>query len=230
VRLTVTGGDLNLLARRGPKSADFAESKSVARVDPTVMIAATAATEYPPEMFERGVRAVIADLRVNPLDPMAGHKTLNYWGRLRELQAAAGKQAGEALVFQVTNHLAGGCVSNAFVVKGGALLTPIARGEEGAEARRHGGAKGATGAVMPSPVLPGITRGFVIEWAGKRGIEVVRRMLTIDDVLGADEVFLTNSSFGVLPVVAVEKERIGGGAAGELTRAVREAWEAESAI
>jgi branched-chain amino acid aminotransferase len=224
-RLTVTGGDLHLLSRP-VRSTDRAEPRSVARVDPTIMIVATAATEYPPEMFERGVRVVIADWRTNPLDPMAGHKTLNYWGRLRELQRAASAQAGEALVFQVTNHLAGGCVSNAFLVKGGTLLTPIARGEE----TEASGAPAPEGKVaLPSPVLPGVTRGWAIDWAHERGVDVVRRMLTIDDVLGSDEVFLTNSSFGVLPVVAVEKGRIGGGEVGELTRAAREAWESETA-
>ena len=37
---------------------------------------------------------VFADSRANPLNPMEGHKTLNYWWRLRELQVAAGKGAG----------------------------------------------------------------------------------------------------------------------------------------
>jgi branched-chain amino acid aminotransferase len=78
---------------------------------------------------------------------------------------------------------------------------------------------------MPSPVLPGVTRGFVLNWAGERGIEVSRRMLTIEDVLSADEAFLTNSSFGVLPLVAIEKERIGRGEVGDLAREARRAWE-----
>ena len=203
-RLTVTGGDMNLLSRPG--------AGAPSRVDPTVLIVAQPATEYPSPMFERGVSAVIADLRVNPLDAAAGHKTVNYWMRLRELQRAAAAGAGEAIVFQVSNHLAGGCVSNLFLVKAGRLLTPIARGEE---------AKGA----IASPVLPGVTRGFIVEWAARRGIEVVRRMLAIDDLLGAGEAFLTNSSWGVLPVVKVEKEEIGDAEVGEVTVAAREAWE-----
>jgi len=258
VRLTVTGGDLNMLGRpiksAGERGEDEEEGDRRSGQDPTVLIVAQPATLYPDEMFERGVAAVIADLKVNPLDPFSGHKTLNYWGRLRELQVAAGKRAGEALVFQVTNHLAGGCVSNAFVVKDGVLYTPIARGEEQEVAGRDefdhddedeggpgpgmsgagvpGGLSGGTTgggnrrAVMPSPVLPGVTRRTVMDLAGDRGTDVVRRMLTIDDVLNADEVFLTNSSWGVLPVVKVEREAIGDGVVGPMTKALRGAWEA----
>ncbi len=204
VRLTLTGGDLNLLQTTGRSGHT-----------PTVLIQVQPATAYPDEMFERGVGVTIADARANPLDPTAGHKTLNYWQRLRELQRAAGKGAGEALMFQVTNHVCGGCVSNLFAVKDGTLVTPIARGEEASEDGK---------VAMPSPVLPGITRAEVIEIASGQGVGCARRMLTIDDVLDADEVFLTNSSWGVLPAVRVEAEAIGDGAVGELTRSLREAW------
>ena len=44
------------------------------------------------------------------------------------------------------------------------------------------------------------------------------------DLLGSDEVFLTNSSWGVLPVTAVERQQIGNGAPGALTRRLRDAW------
>ncbi len=204
VRLTLTGGDLNLLQSTGRSGHT-----------PTVLIQAQPATSYPDEMFERGVGVTIADARANPLDPTAGHKTLNYWWRLRELQRAAGKGAGEAIVFQVTNHVCGACVSNLFAVKDGTLITPIARGEEKSDQGK---------VAMPSPVLPGITRAEVIEIASGKGVGCDARMLSIDDVLDADEVFLTNSSWGVLPVVRVEAEAIAGGSVGELTASLREAW------
>jgi branched-subunit amino acid aminotransferase/4-amino-4-deoxychorismate lyase len=156
---------------------------------------------------------VIADAKANPLDPTAGHKTLNYWWRLRELQTAAGRGAGEAIVLQVSNHVCGGCVSNLFAVKDGTLVTPIARGEE-----QEIGGKGA----IPSPVLPGITRALVLKEAKKMGLTVERRMMGIGDVLDADEVFLTNSSWGVLPVTAVEAEPVGSGEVGEVCRSLRE--------
>jgi len=200
VRLTVTGGDLNLL-----------QSQGKGRVDPTIFIVAQPPTEYPAQFFAEGVLVTIADARLNPLDAMAGHKTLNYWPRLMALQSAAGHKAGEAMWFSVTNHLAGGSVSNVFVVKDGVLFTPIARGEEEAGALR-------------SPVLPGVTRAAIMECAEAERMDVERQMLDIDQLLGADEVFLTNSSWGVLPVVAVEKQQIGTGAVGEITKQLRHAY------
>lgn len=202
VRLTITGGDLNLLRATGRGAHT-----------PTVLIDAQPATQYPETMFTRGVMAVIADAKANPLDPTAGHKTLNYWWRLRELQTAAGRGAGEAIVLQVSNHLCGGCVSNLFAVRDGTLVTPIARGEE-----QEVGGKGA----IPSPVLPGITRARVLKEAKKMGLTVERRMMGIGDVLDADEVFLTNSSWGVLPVTAVEAEPVGSGEVGEVANRLRE--------
>ncbi len=218
LRLTITGGDLNMLAGTGQSSHS-----------PTLMIVGQPATEYPAEMFARGTLATLADLRPSPLDPMQGHKTLNYWGRLRELQIAAAKGAGEALVFSVTNHLVGGCVSNAFVVRDGTLLTPIARGEEEEVARGDSPDLDAApeqtrGAVLPSPVLPGVVRRWVLDWALAAGIPTRRRMLELDDLLTSDEVFLTNSSWGVLPVVRLEAEMIGPGQPGSISTNLIKAW------
>jgi branched-chain amino acid aminotransferase len=228
VRVTITGGDLNLLeqGRTGSTSPDRG---------PTVLIVASPATAYPREMFERGVGVVVADFKSNPLDPYAGHKTLNYWPRLRELQIAAAKRAGEALIFQVTNHLAGGCVSNAFLIKDDVLITPIARGEEEEVARLADGDAGpdaepsmgmgrSTGATMPSPVLPGIVRRWTLEQAQNLGLDIERRMVSISDVFAADELFLTNSSWGVLPVVKVEREAIGDGVVGPVSAKLHAAW------
>ena len=83
VRLTITGGNLNMLQSEGKPA-----------VDPTIAIVAQPPTRYPDHFFERGVIATIADTRLSPLDPMAGHKTLNYWPRISALQAAAAKRAG----------------------------------------------------------------------------------------------------------------------------------------
>lgn len=200
IRVTITGGNMNMLEQKGKST-----------VDPTILIVVQPPTVYPKEFFEKGVMAMIADGRENPLHPMAGHKTLNYWPRIRALQLAAAKRAGEAIWFTVSNHLASGSVSNIFLLKDGHMFTPIARGEE---------EQGA----LPAPVLPGITRGAIIELAETLELDVVKKMLDINDLLSADEVFLTNSSWGVLPVVAVEQQQIGSGTVGENTRQLRSAW------
>ncbi len=213
IRLTLTGGDLNLLHREAGERRDAAH--------PTILIHAQPPTNYPAEMFTKGVLATIADARLNPLDPFAGHKTLNYWPRLSALREAARQGAGETIWFTVSNHLAGGSVSNVFVVKDGAMLTPIARGEDDVAAPST---KGSGGAPLPSPVLPGITRGWILDEADALGMTLLRRMLDINDLLGADEVFLTNSSWGVLPVVQVERAKIGTGEVGEITKQLRARW------
>jgi len=226
VRLTVTGGDLNLLqsasrAAVSPQSsgtpggdAGVAAGEGRARrqtYDPTILIAVQPRTPYPESLFRDGAMVTVADARANPLEQDAGHKTLAYWSRIRALQIAGRAGASESLWFSVTNHLAGGCVSNAFIVRDGRLLTPYARGEEESGA-------------LPAPVLPGIVRRFVIETAESAGPPVARRMLTIDECLQAEEMFLTNSSWGILPVVRLERATIGAGTPGPITKRLRHAW------
>ena len=78
----------------------------------------------------------------------------------------------------------------------GTLVTPVARDQE------------------PCAVMPGITRAAVIELAESMNITVERRTVSVDDFLGADEAFLTNSSWQILPVTSV-LVRTGTGETGE---------------
>jgi branched-chain amino acid aminotransferase len=230
IRLTLSGGDLNMLvAARAGRTADSGGAqnsgggtRSTVANTPTVLIHAQPPVNYPEAFFEKGVAVTVANARLNPLDPFAGHKTLHYWPRLRALQDAAAVGAGEAIWFTVSNHLAGGSVSNIFLVKSGSLLTPIARGEEDDIDRDAEAAPDAPS--LPSPVLPGVTRGAILAFAHDQRHHVERRMLDINDLLGADEAFLTNASWGVLPVVQVERERIGDGTVGPMTRGLRSQW------
>lgn len=200
VRLTVTGGELNLLQGDG-----------AAPRDPTILIVAQPPSVYPEEVFENGVLVTVTVGLANPLDPTAGHKTLNYWSRLRALQKAGLAGASESLCFSTANRLAGGCVSNVFLARQGTLLTPPCRGEETDDAGRQ-------------PVLPGVTRAAIMELASVEGIGVATRELTVDDLLAAEECFLTNSSWGVLPVRQVEAHRVGDGTVGPLARLLRQRW------
>ena len=163
---------------------------------------ATPPTQYDPKYFDDGVLVTIAGPMANPFDPMAGHKTLNYWPRLRALRQSATAGASETILLNITNHLACGAISNVFIIKNDTLLTPFARGEE---------VEGA----LPAPVLP---------LADQVKLKVERKMLTVDDLLDADEAFLTNSSWPLLPINRVEQKLIGGdGKVGEHTKALRAA-------
>ncbi|HYE02278.1 MAG TPA: aminotransferase class IV [Phycisphaerales bacterium] len=229
VRLTLTAGDLSLLHRPlpgEPERPGEAPAPTPPSRDPTVLVAAQPATAYPEEMFERGVAVVIADARASPLNPLEGHKTLSYWWRLRELQAAAARRAAEAVVLQVTNHVCGGCVSNLLLVRGGSLVTPIARGEEAGGSDHP---RTRDGAYLPSPVVPGTVRAWALERAAGLGLATERRMVTIDDLLDSDEAFLTNSSWGVLPVIKVESSALGDGVPGKVAAALHRDWRAELA-
>ncbi|KQK22748.1 branched-chain-amino-acid aminotransferase 2, chloroplastic isoform X1 [Brachypodium distachyon] len=70
---------------------------------------------------------------------------------------------------------------NLFVVKGGAVATPATAGT----------------------ILPGITRKSIIELARDRGYQVEERLVSIDDLVSADEVFCTGTAVGVTPVSTV---------------------------
>ncbi len=200
LRLTLTAGEISLLRDQGGQ----------AQQGLTTIVALTPPTAFDPAAFEKGITVLVAPPLANPFDPLAGHKTLSYWSRLRVLRQAASAGAAEAIILNVTNHLASGTVSNLFLVKDGTLLTPFARGEE---------VEGA----LPAPVLPGITRAAILELAEEMEQTVERRMLSVDDLLEADEVFLTNSNWFVLPVTRVEKKTIGGGTPGPITQQLRSA-------
>ncbi|CAM0948399.1 unnamed protein product [Alopecurus aequalis] len=71
---------------------------------------------------------------------------------------------------------------NIFVVKGGAISTP---------------------ATTAGTILPGITRRSIMELARDQGYQVQERLISIDDLLGADQVFCTGTAVGVTPVSTV---------------------------
>lgn len=168
----------------------------------TVVITAAPLTEYPAEWRERGLAVIVSPYRQNPDDPLTGHKSTSYLARLIALREAHGHQCGEALWFTPANRLAEGCLSNVFVVKDQALRTPP----------------------LNTPVLPGIARSVVLEMAIEQAVNLEERPLTIDDLLDADEVFLTNSIMQVMPVGRVERKNIGTGLPGEMTRRLAEGY------
>lgn len=73
-------------------------------------------------------------------------------------------------------------------------------------------------------VLHGITRRTVLEMATARGLTVETRPLPLDELQEADEVFLSSSGGGVIPVVQVDERRFSNGAPGPVARALRQTY------
>jgi len=65
--------------------------------------------------------------------------------------------------------------------------------------------------------LEGITRDAVIILSRKMEIPFCERLLKMDDVYNADEVFLTGTAAEIIPVVKIDERRIGSGKPGALT-------------
>jgi len=163
---------------------------------PTVLVTATEMQNYPPQYYTEGVLVVLCPYRQNPTDPTCGHKTLNYLPRMMGLKFAHERRAAEALWFSIEGKLAEGCISNVFLIKDKKLFTPK----------------------VDTPILAGVIRREVIAIAKTNSIETHQEDLTIDDVLNADEVFVTNSIMEIMPVSRIEKHVVGECKAGNLTR------------
>jgi branched-subunit amino acid aminotransferase/4-amino-4-deoxychorismate lyase len=114
--------------------------------------------------------------------PFRGLKTANYWFNADVLAHARRRGFDEALLFNEFAELVSACCANVFVVRDDRIATPS----------RSSGARA------------GVIREWVI---GRRKVE--ERRLRREDVVNADEIFLTNSWLGVMPVATVEGRPLG---------------------
>jgi branched-chain amino acid aminotransferase len=168
----------------------------------TLVITATPFEPYAAEYYEKGALAVLCQFRQNTADPICGHKTCNYLSRLLALDGARQRGAAESLWFTTDNLLAEGCVSNVFIVKDSKVFTPL----------------------LSTPVLPGVARRHVLQIAAENAIEIIEKDLVINDLLGADEVFITNTLMQILPIAAVEAHVVGDGKVGTITTKLTNAF------
>lgn len=190
----LTDARLRLTLTSGPMSQSEEQRRA------TLLVTATELRPYPPEYYQKGVLVVLCPFRQNTAEPIYGHKTINYLSRMIALNVAHQKRAAEALWFTVDNRLAEGCISNVFLVKDAVLYTPP----------------------IETPVLAGVARKTICQIALKNSIKLVEKTLGINDVLDADEIFLTNVIMQILPVSHVEKHAVGDGKVGLVTRKLME--------
>jgi len=170
---------------------------------PTTLITADPLPEYPAEWYEKGITVVVSSLRQSATDPTCGSKTGCYFPRVLARQEAAAKAAEEALWYTPDNHLAEACFCNVFLVCGGKVCTPP----------------------LSTPVLAGVVREAVVDICGAAGIDCdAETPLTVQEMLGAEEIFLTASCAGVRPVVRVERHAVGDEKPGAITRQIMSAY------
>jgi len=170
---------------------------------PTLLITAAELQPYPPEYYKNGVMVVLCPFRQNVSEPTYGHKTTSYFPRMIGLNWAHRLRAAEALWFTVDNRLAEGCISNVFLVKDSTLYTPPIR----------------------TPILAGVARETVFKIALDNSIEIIEKDLDINNLLEADEVFLTNVIMQILPVIKVEKHTVGNGKVGPMAKKLRQSFD-----
>ena len=169
-------------------------------VDPTVVSYARplprGGLEGDPVWDEPATVRTVETRRVPDESIPAAAKTHNYLNGIlarAELRAAAVEdgavEADEALVCDLEGYVAEGATSNLWFVRDGVLHTPTTDG----------------------PVLPGITRSIVLELAAEDGIPVREGRYDLDDVLEADEAFLTNRTWELRPIATLDGRAVGGG-------------------
>jgi len=152
---------------------------------------------------ERGLHLMVSGVqRIPPrsVDPRAKNY---HWNDLTMgLLGALDAGADSVVLSDGEGHVVEGPGFNVFCVSRGRLVTP----KEG--------------------VLEGISRRTVIEMAQVLGLDVQLRSLPADELRGAEEVFLSTSGGGVLPVTRVDDCAIGDGRPGRITRQlVQTYWE-----
>ena len=129
-------------------------------------------------------------------------KSNNLLNNALAMQEAFRRGAFEGVMRNYKGELAECTQSNFFIVKNGAALTPP----------------------IDAGLLPGITREFLFEVGAEAGITVREAVLRDDDLLGADEAFLTSTTREAVPIVQVDDRTIGSGKPGPVTLALLEGY------
>ena len=201
-----------LLARNGLGAADAsiylhitrgvaprAHAFPVPAPQPTVYATAAPWRRHPPERFSAGVAAVtVPDLRWARCDLKTTALVANVLAQQRAVLGGAFEalQVRDGVVLE-------GSHSSFFAVLDGALVT------------------------YPecNYILPGVTRGLVLELAAELGIPVRLGPLFVTDLARLAEAFVAGTTTEILPVVDLDGKSLADGRPGPVTRRLRTAWE-----
>ena len=160
---------------------------------PRLLVLVSPIPRLPAEWYTHGVKIISWEVE----RPIPGAKSIDYISASLALKKATAEEAVEALYID-RNGLALECTtSNIFAFMGEKLVTP-GRG-----------------------ILSGVTRKVVLELAESL-FPIHIRDISRTELLDADEVFITGTSKGLVPVVKVDDRTIADGLPGPRTRQLME--------
>jgi len=173
-------GVIKLIITRGDGQRGYASSATLSRR----ILLGSPLPDYPPENATQGVRLFPCQTRLAEQPLLAGLKHLN---RLEQVLARAEWQSAEyaeGLLCDYSGRVIEGVFSNLFMVKDGHLLTP--------DLSRCG--------------VEGVMRAHLLELAESSHIPFAIRDISREELIGADEVFVCNSLYGIWPVITFEAQ------------------------
>lgn len=164
---------------------------------PSVVIIVKPHMDPPAELYAEGVHAIVSSIvRNHPgtVNPMI--KSNNLMNNALAMQEGIKRGAFEVIMRNYHGELTECSMSNLFIVKDGAALTPP----------------------LSAGLLPGITRECVFEIGSHAGVPVREATLRDADLFGAEEAFLTGTTREIMPIVRVDDRQIGTGRPGPVTQ------------
>lgn len=165
--------------------------------EPTSVVMATPLSEQASvPVYARGIALHVATGTRNERSITAGLKTLGYAEAVIAFNAAVAAGFDEALFLDTEGHVSEATTANIFAVRGGTLSTPP----------------------LSCGILEGITRQLVLDLAPQAGLEPVERVMHMEDLYGADEVFITSSVREIMPIARIGEHTIGNGTPGPVYR------------
>jgi len=163
-------------------------------VAPTVYAYAKAWDRPSPERWERGFSAAsVPDRRWSRVDV----KTIGLLPNALAFQDALEAGADDALLVRDGVAIEGAHMNFWAVFDGVAVTHP-----------------------RTNHILPGITRGVVLEVASDNGIPVQERPIQVEELKHADELFFTGTTGEVRPCVQLDGRAVADGTVGPVTRAL----------
>ena len=172
---------------------------------PTVVMIQKPLMPYPASQYADGIKVAAVGIRRNhprALDPAI--KSSNLLNNILAVREAQARGAEEPVLLNQDGFLAEGASTNVFLVRDGTVFTPP----------------------LSAGILAGITREVVLEVLPGLGLPSREPPLRLEDLLTADEAFMTSTTREVVPVTKVDETPVGDGRPGPLTRRVMEAFRA----